>query len=178
MITSVETEGNSVGDVYYQLFMNETPVSGQPSGAITTNPDWELKHTETTNYPTSATQQEVMTNIGLIIPPNTTVGLAVLGFMGTTSPGGTHVRYYTIPSGFGVQNFSSDGVNLIMGENVSYGFGSYTATSYNHPRGFVGTINFEPVSQTPCSGTPDAGTITGVNEICPSINFGMNIPYP
>lgn len=181
MIDTIYMEGSSAGnDRLAYLWISNNPVNGQPAGAIPTNPAWTLEHSEMNNYPTSNTQTPMMTGIGLIIPANTTVGMAVGGFSGGTlaNPGAGFMGYYTIPSTTSTPDtFETNGVEIITGPNISYGYTSYTTTTANHPRGFVGSIVFQPINQTPCSGVPSISLLTNDTAVCANQSFSIAAQY-
>lgn len=168
MIDTIFAEGTSAASVAAYLWMNSTPVSAQPAGPIATDPNWTLVHSQVSTFPTANTQRPILSNISLVIPANTIVGLAVGGFAGTStsSPGAGFMRYYTVPNATQKDTFTVAGVSMILGANVSYGNSSYTGSSYFHPRGFVGSIVFHEMSTLPCSGTPTANPIAGPDTIC------------
>lgn len=175
MIDTVYAEGTSNSSVAAYLWYNPTPVNGQPVGAISSNPSWTEAHSEVSTFPTASTQRPILSNVGLIVPPNTIFGMAVGGFIGTStsSPGSGFMRYYTVPTGQ-KDTFTTAGVSLITGTNVSYGNSSYTGGSYNHPRGFVGSIVFHAVSTALCAGTPSANPIIGPDTVCANSPFQLS----
>ncbi|HLS71704.1 MAG TPA: hypothetical protein VK027_08575, partial [Chitinophagaceae bacterium] len=152
MIDTIYMEGSGTGGKFAYLWTNDNPVNGQPVGAIPSNPDWTLKYSQETIYQTTNTQQAMMTGIGLIIPANTTIGMAIGGFQNGTvaSPTSGFMRYFTVPTTTTQPDtFETNGVEIITGPNISYGYTSFTTTTANHPRGFVGSIVFQPINQTP-----------------------------
>lgn len=182
IIDSVFAESTYSGDCTFYLWYNLTPINGQPAGAIPTTTGWIAADTEVVNIASTNTQQAVMTDVGLVIPPNTTVGIAVGGFNGVNSTTSGAMRYYTLSAGSGNTTFSAGGCNIITGDDVSYGSTSYTSTSYNYPRGFVGSIVFEKQGVPDNAGidsilnpNPDTSFCSGVQEVLVRLrNFGLN----
>lgn len=142
-IIEVSTVLRSAGSSTFTIYYNTTPVAGPP-GVIPGSPNWTVGATNTINSTLGAaanqTQEVVLPNINVVIPANTTYGVAIGGFNGAT---GT-MAYFTIPATPPTYTLNGGGCNLIFGNNVSYGFTSPTVTTANHPRGFVGTIKYQP----------------------------------
>ena len=181
LIDTIYAEGTSSASVIGYIWSNLTPVNGTPSGTISSNPSWILESSEVSNYTTPNVQQPILTNVGLTIPANTTIGVAVGVFQGTiaSAPGGGFMRYYTVPSTTQNDTFTTGGVSIINGANVSYGSTSFAGTSYNHPRGFVGSIVFHPLNLPPCAGTPTANPVSAPDTVCSGTFFvltGNNTP--
>jgi|GEM_PF-1167947 len=153
VITDVSTVLRSSGSSNFTIYYNTTPVSGPP-GVVPTSASWTAAGTNTiTSTLGSASNQTlepVLSGLNLIIPGNTTYGIAVGGFVSSGTTG--TMAYYTIPSSPATVTFSGGGCNIITGANISYGATSSTASASNTPRGFVGTITFEPLA-----GPNDAG---------------------
>ncbi|MES2379826.1 MAG: immunoglobulin-like domain-containing protein [Bacteroidota bacterium] len=68
----------------------------------------------------------------IVIPANSTYGMCV---------GGTTVSYMTLTAG-SVNVFSGGGVDILTGDNISWGGGIPPATPVNYPRGLHGGITF------------------------------------
>lgn len=168
------------GPCTFYLWYNLTPVNGQPSGAVPSTAGWIAADTEVVTMASSQTQQPVLTNVGLVIPPNTTVGMAVGGFSGSNSTSGGFMGYYTISSSSSTTTFSGGGCNIITGANVSYGATDYTTTFYNYPRGFVGSIVVEKQGVPDNAGidsilNPNGSFCSGMQELKVRLrNFGLN----
>ncbi|HET8573706.1 MAG TPA: PKD domain-containing protein [Edaphocola sp.] len=171
---------SGTGDCTFYLWYNLTPVNGQPAGAIPTTAGWVAADTEVVNITASQTMQPVLTNVGLVIPPNTTLGMAVGGFFGVNGTTSGAMGYHTLTAGNGNSTFSGGGGEIITGDNVSYGATSYTTTFYNYPRGFVGSIVFEKQGVPDNAGidsiiNPNGSFCSGTRELKVRLrNFGLN----
>jgi hypothetical protein len=145
-----------------QLLYNTTPINDPApwnGGVIGDGQNgWILAGSAAVNSNTANGTVAAISNMSLVIPAGATYGL---GFSGTT------IQYMTLPAG--VNTFTGGGVELITGDNVSWGGTAYPSTPANYPRGFIGGITFIP--SVPCTSPPTAGTLSaGTNPICPSIN--------
>lgn len=169
------------GSSTFYLWYNLTPVNGTPSGAIPTTTGWIAVDTEVVNI-SSGSIHPVLTNVGLVIPANTTVGMAVGGFIGVNGTSSGSMGYYSIPSSSGTVTFTTNGCSIIAGTNVSYGATSYNSTPTFYPRGFVGSISFEKQGVPDNAGidslltpNPDSSFCSGEQEIKVRLrNFGLN----
>lgn len=152
-----------------EIYFNNTPVNGVPSTLISSN-GWNLVASGSTtgngNTTTTATVP-LLTNLSLVLPANTTIGVAVYA---------AGQRYFSIPTTVtGQTNDSAGGVTIISGVGVGY------ATTTAPPaaptiamRGWVGTIRFMPA--IPCSGVPFAGvSISSLSTACSSQNFILSL---
>jgi hypothetical protein len=144
-ITDVSTVLRTSGSSTFTIYYNTTPVSGPP-GIISTTPSWISAATNVINSTigsgTNQTDEPVFTGISLVIPANTTYGIAIGGFVTASTTGS--MGYYTIPSTPATVTFSAGGCNMINGANISYGATSSNIAATNTPRGFVGTLTFQP----------------------------------
>jgi hypothetical protein len=144
-ITQVATVLRSTGSSTFTIYYNTTPVSGPP-GIISTTPAWIAAGTGVINSTigsgTNQTEETVLTGISLVIPAGTTYGIAIGGFVTSSTTGS--MGYYTIPATPATVTFSGGGCNLITGANISYGATASNVAASNTPRGFVGTLTFQP----------------------------------
>lgn len=115
---------------------------------------------------TTSVAQLMMSGLTFNVPAGATYGLAFQC---------TNLRYSTLA--LGTYNHPSGGCDLITGTNIGYGGALPPAAPINHPRGFIGSINFMPA--IPCTGTPAPGnTISSANPVCPSVNFTLSTQFP
>lgn len=157
------------GSSNVEIYFNNTPVSGTPATLTTAN-GWNLVANGTTTgngNTTTTTTVPLLTGLSLIVPANTTIGVAVWA---------NGQRYFTIPTSVTGQTIdSSGGVRILSGVNTGY------ATTTAPPaaptiamRGWVGTIVFSPA--IPCSGTPYAGDATSsLSSVCANQNFSLSL---
>lgn len=124
------TSGAQTCDVYY----NTTPLTAQPT-AISTATGWNLvmsgTYTGVANT-TTTTTQPFITNGSFIVPANTTYGIAVAS---------ANQRYFTMTA---ATTISTGGCNIIAGPGISFGGGVPPAAPTFTPRGWIGSITFEP----------------------------------
>lgn len=121
---------------------------------------WISAGTAVVNSNTANGIVPAISNMNITIPAGQTYQF---GFSGTT------IQYMTLTNGAGINTFSAGGVNILTGDGISWGGGSYPSTPANYPRGFIGGITFIPA--TPCVAPPTAGVVTpAANPICPSID--------
>ncbi|MFN3445872.1 MAG: beta strand repeat-containing protein, partial [Bacteroidia bacterium] len=127
----VGTAGANTCNVYYKT----TPISGAPGNIDAAN-GWILamtgNFTGIANITTTVTQPFI-TGGSLIIPPNTTYGMSIFA---------TSQRYFTITTG--PTTISAGGCNMITGTNIGYGGNTPPVGPTITPRGWIGTITFEP----------------------------------
>ena len=106
----------------------------------------------------------VLSGLGLIVPANTTMGLAlnVAGVAGA-------LRYSTLAAG--TYDFPSGGCILRTGTTIS--FGGWPTPTFT-PRGFIGCVTF--VAATPCAGTPNPGnTLASAVTSCPTAPVNLSL---
>jgi hypothetical protein len=148
-----------------EIYFNNTPLSGAPAAFTTTN-GWNLVASGTvaavTNTTTTITQP-FLTGLNLIVPANTTLGVAVFA---------TSQRYFTHPGP--VTTDSAAGVRIITGTNIGYGGNTPPTAPTISPRGWIGTIRFIPA--IPCSGTPVSGNATSNRAVaCSAQSFLLSL---
>lgn len=148
------------GSQAIQLLYNTSPCASSGStwtqGIIGAGQNgWVSAYSGTQTIATAGVN--VLSNtLNIIIPPGATYGFAISS---------NSVSYMTLTAGAGVNTFSNSGVNILTGDNISWGGGTYPATPVNYPRGFHGCISFVPVG--PCTDPPIAGTATStVSSMC------------
>src|SRR5690554_682762 len=160
IITDVSTVFTSTfNNAEAYLYTSATPITGAPGviSSASTMP-WVQVANQQVNITSTSGQQPVLSNLNVIIPANTTVGMAVSVFSSGNSSGA--MRYYTIPANSNF-TYSAGGVDMQFSSTTAYGGTSYTAAASNSPRGFVGSISFIP--GIPCTGTPTSGTATATS---------------
>lgn len=144
-ITSVSTVLYTAGSSNFTIYYKTTPVNGLP-GTIPTSPNWTAAGTGTINSTlgsaSNQTQETVLTGISLVVPAGAIYGIAVGGFLSSSTTGS--MAYYTMPGTPANVTFTGGGCNLITGANVSYAATSSTTDATFTPRGFVGTLTFQP----------------------------------
>jgi hypothetical protein len=153
--------GTSAVEVYF----NNTPVSGAPAAFTTTN-GWNLVASGSVaavaNTTTTVTQP-FLTGLSLIVPANTTLGVAVFA---------TSQRYFSHPGPVTID--SAGGVRIITGTNIGYGGNTPPTAPGINSRGWIGTIRFIPA--IPCSGTPFAGNaISNRGVACSAQSFLLSL---
>lgn len=159
-ITDISGVTGTSGSVAVEVWTKVTPLNGAP-GVISTANGWTQAATGTiTGIANSSTTvlQPFFTGISIVVPANTTIAMAVYA---------AGQRYYTMPASPAVDTFTTAGVSIITGANIGYGGGAPNgAAPTNTPRGWIGSITFNPL--TPCSGAPSAGTVPATMAVCPA----------
>ncbi|RYE21779.1 MAG: hypothetical protein EOP51_14785, partial [Sphingobacteriales bacterium] len=157
------------------IYMKGSAINGAP-GAISAANGWNLVATNDFTPTSTTTEQVLVTGQSIIVAPNSTVGLAVEiydDFGGSLAYSGTGAG----PTG--VQITSGGGCNLITGSNVGYGGVEAPAAPTFTVRAFIGSITFEAVATTPCSGTPAPGnTVSSVTSACSGASFNLSLQNP
>ena len=144
IITSIEGVVGSSGTTTAGIWYKTSPISGSP-GNISSANGWNLaaSGTFTGVANTSSNNTQVfLSNLTFILPANTTYGMAVCAYSGTSG----RQRYSTIS---GNPTISGGGVNLLTGVGIGYGGGVPPATPGNSPRGWIGKITFMPACEGP-----------------------------
>jgi len=157
------------GTYSYGILYNTTPVNSTGAtwsqGTVGAGQNgWVLGGTGTATLPSHTAPQSVITGLNITIPNGSTYGFALY----TTS--GIEIGYQTIAAT--LNNFSSGGVTLKTGTNISWGGAVYPATPGNYPRGWNGCVVWIP--SVPCAAPANGGTITGPASVCPSTNFAIS----
>src|SRR5690554_2554704 len=173
MITDVSASvSGTYSNAEAYLYTSATPVTGPPGVVSTASVlPWVQVANQQVNTVGSPTPQQVLTGLNVIIPANTTVGMAVGVFTAGNSSG--IMGYYTMPSS--TFTYSTGGVDMVFSPTSAYGATGYTVAASNNPRGFVGSITFIPA--IPCAGTPTAGTadVTPASRACASQPFTLSL---
>lgn len=148
-----------------QVYFNNTPLSGPPLAFTTTN-GWNLVASgsvaSVANTTTTVTQP-FLTGLSIIVPANTTLGVAVFA---------TSQRYFTHPGP--ITTDSAGGVRIITGTNIGYGGNTPPTAPTINSRGWIGTIKFIPA--IPCSGTPYAGDASSnIGVACSAQSFQLSL---
>jgi hypothetical protein len=143
IITSIEGVVGTSGTTTAGMWYKTTPISGSP-GNISSANGWTLAASGTfTGVSTSSNNTQVfLSNLTFILPANTTYGMAVCAYSGSSG----RQRYSTIS---GNPNISAGGVILHTGVGIGYGGGVPPATPGNSPRGWIGKITFMPACEGP-----------------------------
>ncbi|MFA6059958.1 MAG: PKD domain-containing protein [Taibaiella sp.] len=167
VITDVAGIVSSYGDISTQLWYKTSGINGAPGDISTTN-GWVQASTGT--FPgiqnlTSSTTQPFLSGLSLVIPANTTYGIAVVA---TGSAGGA----LRIGTATGTFSLNGGGCNIITGNNIGYAaVDAPPAAPTLTPRGWLGKITFIPGSN--CTGTPNVPAISGPANICPGALFNL-----
>jgi hypothetical protein len=164
IITDIAGITGTTGSVTVEMYFKTTPVNGSP-GNISAANGWNLVSTAVitgVGNTTTTTTQPFLSNVGFVIPANTTYGIAVFA---------TGQRYFTLPAG--TTTVSSSGLNLITGDNIGYAGGTPPTTPTNSPRGWIGDITFTPAPA--CTGTPNPGNTIAPSLVCASQSFQLSM---
>ena len=135
VIKEIKGVTGSSGTLNASVWYKPTPINGAP-GVISTANGWTqaLSGTFTGVANTSTTTvQTFFSNVNFTIPANTTYGIAVFA---------DGQRYFTMSAS---QSFTAGGCTLEASTTSAYGGGAPngSAGTFN-PRGWIGTITFEP----------------------------------
>lgn len=175
VITSVSTVMRETLPSTMSLWYKTTPVNGAP-GIIATTNGWvqaaSAPYTSTIASGTNQVMENVLPTVSLTIPANTTYGIAVGGFNGTTGTMGYHT---IVPSG--TITFSGGGCNILAGTNISYASTTSTAAATFTPRGFVGSITFSAASTATCP-TPNTLLAQSITSSGASLNWTQSTGTP
>ena len=170
-ISSIHTVNAPSQNAICRVWYRTTPIAAYP-GAISALNGWTLAKTQT-KFGLSTSISPFVTGLNIDIP----AGARFAFFIESDK---------TSASQFVVQprrdTFSNAGVRLISGTNV--GYSGPIAAPLSTPRGFIGTVNFQPI--TPCNAMPNAGTINFDPGFCNGQNktyeienytFGENLVF-
>jgi PKD repeat protein len=170
-ITSISSVLRATDASTFKLWYKTTVVNGLP-GVISAGNGWTLSgsgtFTSTIGSTTNQVIEPVLTGLSLVIPANTSYGLAVSGFA-TVSGLGT-MGYYSIPATPATVTFSGGGCNIITGENISYAATTEAGSATFTPRGFVGSITFNSAPAPTCA-APTIPTATSITSTTASLNW-------
>ncbi len=160
--------GSTNASLPVEAYYKTTPVSGAiGTGGINAANGWtqfgsgtisSVANTSTTTaqafFPTASSS---LTTI--IIPNGATYGIAV---------GASDLRYSTLTAGTYTE--TAGGCSIVTGTNV--GYGGTVASPTNHPRGFIGYVNFIPA--TPCTNPPALGVVAAPDSVCANVAFNLS----
>jgi len=173
IITGMEGILSDYGPANFSIWYKTSAINGSP-GTIDVPNGWTSLSFPAVNgvaNTTSTTTQSLATGINLVIPANTTYGIAVTA----TSASGTGA----LRAGHGLPAFSisAGGCNVISGTNTGYASTTPPPAAPNFsPVGWIGKITF--AQSVPCTGTPAAATISGPLSVCSNGLFTLtSIPY-
>ncbi|KAA5533188.1 T9SS type A sorting domain-containing protein [Taibaiella lutea] len=173
VITGLDGIMADYGQNYVALWYKTSAINGSP-GAIDVSNGWTM-YTSSGNVSGIAnisnnTTQPFLTGMNLVIPANTTYGLAVVA-----TGSGAMLR-----CGLGSPAFSigGGGCNVISGSNSGYASNNPPPAAPNFsPVAWLGKITFAQV--VACTGTPAAATISGPLNVCSNALFTLtSTPYP
>ncbi len=171
IITSIEGVVGSSGTTTAGMWYKTTPISGSP-GNISSSNGWTLAATGTfTGVATSSNNTQVfLDNLSFILPANTTYGMAVCAYVGSSG----RQRYSTIS---GNPVISAGGVNLLTGVGIGYGGGVPPSTPGNSPRGWIGKITFMPACEGPSNITATNITTTDADISWGAVSGSLGYEY-
>ncbi len=162
--------GGAGGTATWTLLSNPTAIAS--SGATWTQGvigvgqnGWVLAGTASITLPAQTGPLTVLSGLTVTVPALTTWGFCL-----TSS---ATISYESLAAGN--YSFPGGGVNILTGNNISWGGAALPTTPVNYPRGWLGCIVWVPGIQ--CSGKPTAGTINPVNA-CPNQNFNLTLNMP
>ena len=140
-ITEIEGISGTSGTMSADIWYKTTPVSAAP-GAISTANGWVLgatgSFTAVANSSTLTTQV-ILTGITVVIPGGVTYGMAISTYTGTT---GTQRYHSMVSPNVPLTTISGGGVNILMGDNISFAGNAPPTAPTNTPRAWLGKITF------------------------------------
>ncbi len=171
VITNISSVINLLsGDANTTVFYKPGAISGPP-GPISVANGWTRFGTALVTSNGLGTVQPIVP-ASLIVPANTTYGIAVQAVNAVSPATAGALGYSTLAAG--TYTFTGGGAVLTTGTNVSYGGGTAPAAPTFTPRGFIGSVSFETASG--CVGTPAPGnTISSQSPVCPGTNFSLTL---
>lgn len=167
VITNIEGIMAYYGPNNVALWYKASAINGNPGNIETTN-GWTMQASVSINgieNTTSNATQEFFNGLNLVIPANTTYGIAV------TSTGPSNG---TLRAGHGLATFSigAGGCNILSGTNIGFaGMAPPPASPTFSPIGWIGKITF--AQAVTCTGTPAAATISGPTNVCNNAMFTL-----
>lgn len=125
------------GTILSEIAYKKSPINNpSPGWSVNSGNGWITYGTYSVVSPGQTTASAITGGtMNLVIPPNSTWGFAVSGSMGYFNVGSTW------PSGTPTQFTTNGDLTIISGLGVGYG-GTFT-NMINHPRGFVGWVDYE-----------------------------------
>lgn len=168
ILTGIEGILNAYGASDIQLWYKSTAISGSP-GNISAGNGWTMATSGSVlgiaNSATTNTQV-LLSNISLTIPANSTYGIAIAGYAGST---GT----LRVDAASGTTTVSGGGCIIAAGTGVGFsGNDIPPAAPTEGSRGWLGKLTFIPGNN--CTGNPNTPVISGPSNICPSKLFTLS----
>ena len=150
----------------YTLWYNTTTLTGVPNAITTTNNWIQLPITYTVPSTATAGITPIFSNIDLTIPAGVIYRLALVASV--------NGPYYG-SSGAGPDIFSGGGVDILtQGNTASQTYVGPITGPTSTPRGFFGSLTFEPAA--PCSNPFTAGnTVSNFSNVCAASTFGLSL---
>jgi hypothetical protein len=164
------------GDVTVEAWYKTSAIAGAP-GVISTGNGWtQFGNGSVTGVANTSNSnaQTFFDNLSLIIPANTTYGLAVSAYTGTGS-GCLRTSYF---GNAYVYQTQSANCYLINGGNTSYA-GSARPNNVapgNPYYGFIGSVTYATPSA--CSGTPSPGNTLAADSVCSGNTILFSLENP
>lgn len=166
----VITDLSGILDIYgpqtVELWYKTSAVNGAP-GIIAASNGWTQSASGTVNgiaNTTTTVTQPFFQGISLVIPANTTYGLAVAAYSGT---GSQRVGVLTGPL-----TLSAGGCNMHTGPAIGFSVASAPpASPVTASRGWIGSITFKPGST--CAAAPAVPVVSGPASICAGAGFTL-----
>jgi hypothetical protein len=152
-ITDISSMCPSAGSTNVKAFYKTTAIAGNPNGISVAN-GWSNFASATITA--NGAVQPFFTGLSLTVPAGATYGIEVESSIGQS--------YYNIGTTPFSDNFTAGGCTVTTGDNVGYAGALAPGSQPNHPRGFVGSIGFEPVG--------DALNFNGTSE---NVNLGSAV---
>ena len=168
VITNMESILSNFGIIQTEFWYKTSAINGAP-GMINTANGWTLASSGTVNgiantINTNATQP-LFLNLTLTIPANSTYGIAIAAYNGTSGS-------LRIGSSGATVSLGGGGCNFLTGTNIGYASDAITpAAPTTVLKGWIGKVTF--ISGAACSGTPNAPTISGPSSICANSFFNL-----
>ena len=151
--TNISSNASASGAVTSTVYHKATPIAGAP-GAITVANGWNQFGTGASTV-TAGANNLLITGLTLVIPPNTTYGIA-LQMVGAGGPAYTN--------GVGtIQTYSNGGCDIITDGNVGWGGFAVPAAPLNNPRNFNGRVTLVASGAGTCTSPARTVTVT-VNQ--------------
>ena len=170
-ISSIHTVNAPTQNAVCKIWYRTTPIAAYP-GAINALNGWTLVKTQT-KFGLSTTISPFVTGLNIDVPAGAKYAFFIESDKTSAS------QFIVQPK---IDTFTNNGVRLITGTNI--GYSGPIAAPLSTPRGFIGTVNFQPIA--PCNALPNAGTINYIAGFCNGQNktyeienysFGDNLTF-
>lgn len=170
-ISSIHSVNAPSQNAICKIWYRTTPIAAYP-GAINTLNGWTLVKTQT-KFGLSTSISPFVTGLNIDVPAGAKYAFFIESDKTSAS------QFIVQPK---IDTFTNSGVRLITGTNI--GYSGPLAAPLSTPRGFIGTVNFQPIA--PCNAMPNAGTISYVAGFCNGQNktyeienysFGDNLVF-